>query len=138
MKHTAEECRSELRRYYFYDEMIRVLRQRYEIKDHEMTRVRTVQYDRPLSHSFSDTERIVSLIAQKEELVQRINSYRCRMREIRRASDSMKDRLNAALLWLHFAEDVELRELAEDTGLSVSALSRKIREGLEEMAEAWQ
>ena len=138
MKHTAEECRSELRRYYIYDEMIRVLRQRYEIKDHEMTRVRTVQYDRPLSHSFSDTERIVSLIAQKEELVQRINSYRCRMREIRRASDSMKDRLNAALLWLHFAEDVELRELAEDTGLSVSALSRRIREGLEEMAEAWQ
>ncbi|MCR5795772.1 MAG: hypothetical protein K6G61_10570 [Solobacterium sp.] len=138
MKHTAEECRSELRRYYFYDEMIRVLRQRYEVKDHEMTRVRTVQYDKPVSRGFSDTDRIVAVIAQKEDLAQRIRGYRSRMKEIRQASDRMKDRLNAALLWLHFAEDVELRELAEDTGLSVSALSRKIREGLEEMAEAWQ
>ena len=138
MKHTPDECRSELRRYYFYDEMIRMLKQRYEIKDHEMTRVRTVQYDRPVSRGFSDTQRIVTLIAQKEEIVSRINSYSRRMREIRKAADMMHDRLGAALLWLHFAESVELKELAKDTGLSVSSVSRKIKDSLEEMAAVWQ
>lgn len=128
-----EEKKRELKRYKNNQKLIARLNSKLYLLTERIENISSVKYsDMPRG---SDKVSVEDLIADKDELEQRIKSLKKKGRELKidilQEIDKLEDVRHAEVLEAYFIDDMDFMEIAYNTGYVVRHVIRLYREGIE-------